>query len=146
MSPKQDATVPKTKPTTTTTTTTPTISASTEYSPLHTLIIGRATHSLFPSEPAHMIRATMPSPYHSEFRPHHPFPASIVAKADEELDNFARVMTERFGIKVYRPREVDWTKANEGRGGYTGAMPRDGLRLWHQASVALIKNTPLTVL
>ncbi|KAK3500440.1 uncharacterized protein B0T23DRAFT_41995 [Neurospora hispaniola] len=104
-----------------------TISASNEYSPLRALIIGRAAHSLFPSEPPHMIRATMPTLHHPEFRPHHPFPADIVAKADQELDNFARVMTERFGIKVYRPKEVDWAKANEGRGGYTGAMPRDGL-------------------
>ena len=74
-----------------------------------------------------MMRATMPSPHLAEFCPHHPFPVSIVAKADQELDNFARVMTERFGMKVYRPKEVDWTKANGGRGGYTGAMPRDGL-------------------
>ncbi|KAK3950710.1 amidinotransferase [Pseudoneurospora amorphoporcata] len=102
----------------------PTISASNEWSPLHTLLIGRASHSLFPSEPPHMIRATMPSPHHHLFYPHHRFPASIVAKADEELDNFARVMTEKFGIKVYRPREVDWD--NEANG-YTGAMPRDGL-------------------
>ncbi|KAK1777063.1 hypothetical protein QBC45DRAFT_379840 [Copromyces sp. CBS 386.78] len=108
-----------------------TISASNEWSPLHTLLIGRASSSLFPSEPPHMIRATMPSPHqHHLFYPHHAFPASIVAKADEELDNFARVMTERFGIKVYRPEIVDWNgKANGGSrsGGYTGAMPRDGL-------------------
>ncbi|KAK3352149.1 hypothetical protein B0H65DRAFT_507414 [Neurospora tetraspora] len=56
-----------------------------------------------------MIRAAMPSLHHPEFRPHHPFPRLH----HEELDNFA----QRFGIKVYRPREVDWAKANEGRGG-----------------------------
>ncbi|KAK3388264.1 hypothetical protein B0T20DRAFT_103050 [Sordaria brevicollis] len=105
----------------------PTISASNEWSPLRSLLIGRASHSLFPSEPPHMTRATMPSAHRSQFRSLNPFPAHIVAKADEELDNFARVMTERFGIKVYRPREVDWAKTNMGTGGYTGAMPRDGL-------------------
>lgn len=74
-----------------------------------------------------MMRATMSPAYLSEFRPYHTFPASIIAKADAELDNFAQVMTERFGIKVYRPRLVNWDQANGGRGGYTGAMPRDGL-------------------
>lgn len=36
--------------------------------------------------------------------------------------HFAALLEAR-GIRVYRPREVDWAKA----GGYTVAMPRDAL-------------------
>ena len=51
-----------------------------------------------------------------------PIPAEVLAKAQEELDIFAAIL-EREGIQVYRPRKVDWLRV----GGYTGAMPRDGL-------------------
>ncbi|KAF4508821.1 hypothetical protein G6O67_005153 [Ophiocordyceps sinensis] len=101
---------------------TPLFSANDEWSPLKAVIVGRAEHSAFPSEPPHMIAATMPGEHFAEFRPSNPFPADIVAKAQWELDNFASLL-EKHGVRVYRPKEVDWVKA----GGYTGAMPRDGL-------------------
>jgi len=69
-----------------------------------------------------MIKATMPEEHFNEFRPNHPFPAEILEKASEELEQFAKVL-ETAGVKVYRPKTVDWSKV----GGYTGAMPRDGL-------------------
>ncbi|KAL8716682.1 MAG: hypothetical protein Q9181_008399, partial [Wetmoreana brouardii] len=96
--------------------------ADNEWSPLKAVILGRAENSCFPSEPAKMIEATMPKEFHSQFRPHHPFPAEIVRKAVAELDNFAMLL-KREGVKVYRPKTVDWNHV----GGYTGAMPRDGL-------------------
>lgn len=98
----------------------PVISADNEWSPLEAVIVGRAEHSAFPSEPPHMISATMPNEFASEFRPNNPFPADILAKAQEELDHFASVL-EKNGVRVYRPEEVNWLK----EGGYTGAMPRD---------------------
>lgn len=101
---------------------TPFVSADDEWSPLKAVIVGRAEHSAFPSEPAHMITATMPAEHRVHFRPQHRFPADILAKAQAELDGFAALL-ERLGVRVYRPREVDWVKV----GGYTGAMPRDGL-------------------
>ncbi|UNI23077.1 Glycine amidinotransferase [Purpureocillium takamizusanense] len=100
----------------------PLISADNEWSPLKAVIVGRAEHSTFPSEPPHMIAATMPQEHALEFRPANPFPADVVLKAKEELDNLAALL-EREGILVYRPKQVDWLKA----GGYTGAMPRDAL-------------------
>ncbi|KAJ6440269.1 peroxisomal membrane protein pex16 [Purpureocillium lavendulum] len=69
-----------------------------------------------------MIAATMPHEHVAHFKPANPFPADIVAKAQVELDNLAALL-EREGIRVYRPKQVDWVSS----GGYTGSMPRDGL-------------------
>ncbi|KAL2049443.1 hypothetical protein ABVK25_010347 [Lepraria finkii] len=69
-----------------------------------------------------MIANTMPSRYLEEFRPNHPFPEYISETADAELNQLATIL-EREGIKVYRPKSVDWCNI----GGYTGSMPRDGL-------------------
>ncbi len=98
------------------------IDADDEWSPLKAVIVGRAEHSCFPSEPRHLTRAFVPPRYLDEFRPHNPFPAEIVDDAQWELDNFADVLRQH-GVTVYRPDEVDWLK----HGGYTGAMPRDRL-------------------
>lgn len=98
------------------------ISADNEWSPLKAVIVGRAEHSAFPSEPRAVFEASMPAEHVDEFRPGNPFPADIVAKAQDELDNLAAVL-QQHGVKVYRPDEVDWLKV----GGYTGSMPRDTL-------------------
>ncbi|RYP14562.1 hypothetical protein DL765_006295 [Monosporascus sp. GIB2] len=98
------------------------ISADDEWSPLRSVIVGRAEHSAFPYEAAHMIAATMPHEHASEFRPFNAFPEEVITRAQWELDNFASLL-ERQGIRVCRPRKIDWLKV----GGYTGAMPRDGL-------------------
>lgn len=98
------------------------VSADDEWSPLKAVIVGRAENSAFPSEPAHMIEQTMPSEHVENFRPSNPFPPEILAKAQDELDNFASLL-QNMGIRVYRPKMVNWLKV----GGYTGAMPRDGL-------------------
>lgn len=68
-----------------------------------------------------MIESTMPDQFWKEFRPDHPFPAPISESADTELNQLASIL-EREGIRVYRPRSVNWCEI----GGYTGAMPRDG--------------------
>lgn len=101
---------------------TPLISADDEWSPLKSVIVGRAEHSAFPSEPHHMMVATVDKNHLAEFRANNPFPPEILAKAQKELDNFAATL-ENYGVRVYRPTKVDWVKA----GGYTGAMPRDAL-------------------
>jgi glycine amidinotransferase len=101
---------------------TPPVWADNEWSPLQSVIVGRAENSAFPSEPPHMIRATMPSKHMEKFQPLTPFPADILAKAGEELDHFAKLLEEH-GVRVYRPTMCNWLKV----GGYTGAMPRDGL-------------------
>ncbi|KAF3907838.1 hypothetical protein AA313_de0207608 [Arthrobotrys entomopaga] len=93
-----------------------------EWSPLHEVIVGRAEHSHFPSEPSHMIKTVCPPGYTHEFRPSNPFPQPITSKATSELDNFARVL-ESHGVKVHRPELVNWGDVS----GYTGAMARDGL-------------------
>ena len=98
------------------------VQAEDEWSPLQSVIVGRADHSCFPNEPLHMIEATMPEAYHAEFKPKNPFPRDIVQKANEELEKFVHIL-ESEGVRVFRPRIVDWSKV----GGYTAAMPRDGL-------------------
>jgi glycine amidinotransferase len=65
----------------------------------------------------------MPSAHVHRFKPKSLFPEDIVAKAEAELDQFTNIL-EGEGIKVYRPPTgIDWLA----EGGYTGAMPRDGL-------------------
>ncbi|KAJ6789973.1 hypothetical protein PWT90_02929 [Aphanocladium album] len=64
----------------------------------------------------------MPEEYACNFKPFNPFPVDIVTRAQAELDNLATIL-ENEGIRVYRPKKVDWLKV----GGYTGAMPRDAL-------------------
>jgi len=100
----------------------PFVSAEDEWSPLQSVIVGRAEDSAFPSEPEHMMAATMPSKYLAYFKPLSPFPPAILARAQEELDNLADLLRME-GIRVYRPNKVDWLKTQ----GYTGAMPRDGM-------------------
>lgn len=84
----------------------PLISADDEWSPLKAVIVGRAEHSAFSSEPYHMMVATMRKDYLAEFKPNNPFPADILEKAQQELDNFAAIL-EQHGVRVYRPKEVD---------------------------------------
>ncbi|KAM4064612.1 lysine amidinotransferase [Hirsutella rhossiliensis] len=100
----------------------PLLSAEDEWSPLKAVIVGRAEGSAFPSEPSRMMKATMPVEHLANFRQSNPFPADIIAKAQEELDHLAAIL-QALGIRVYRPKEINWLKV----GGYTGAMPRDGL-------------------
>ncbi|KAL9099681.1 MAG: hypothetical protein Q9163_004855 [Psora crenata] len=100
----------------------PSVSADNEWAPLRSVIVGRAENSCFPSEPHHMIKATMPSEYQDQFKPYNPFPPSILQAACHELEVFTAIL-EREKIKVYRPKPVPWIET----AGYTGAMPRDGL-------------------
>jgi glycine amidinotransferase len=69
-----------------------------------------------------MIKATMPARFHEAFKPNNPFPPQIIRDAEEELENFASLLRSQ-GIHVLRSAKVDWLQT----GGYTGAMPRDGL-------------------
>lgn len=97
-----------------------------EWSKLRSVIVGRATHSCFPSEPEHILQVLTPDRYRKHFHrpplPANPFPADLLARADAELDNLAEVLKSR-DIKVYRPEVVDFQKV----GGYTASMARDGL-------------------
>jgi glycine amidinotransferase len=77
---------------------TPLVLADNEWSSLRSVIVGRADNSCFPSEPAHMIQATMPDEHQAEFKPRNPFNPSILEKANEELDQFAAAL-EREGLQ-----------------------------------------------
>jgi glycine amidinotransferase len=98
------------------------VSAHDEWSPLRSVIVGRAGRSCFPYGNPDVLRATMPHGYLDCFKPASLFPVDIVAQAEAELNQLA-VLLEQRGIQVYRPSDVDWMQ----HGGYTGAMPRDGL-------------------
>lgn len=101
---------------------TPTILCEDEWSPLQEVIVGRAEHSHFPSEPRDHLEAIMPTEHLDQFRAGNPFPLQIVQEADKELNNLAALLEKR-GVKVHRPSLVDWGKV----GGYTSSMPRDAL-------------------
>ncbi|KAL8634798.1 MAG: hypothetical protein Q9228_007639 [Teloschistes exilis] len=98
------------------------VSANNEWSRLRSVIVGKAEGSCFPSESERMIKATMPEDHHDQFKPSKPFPAHVVQGACQELERFAAIL-EREDIKTYRPRTIRWSEV----GGYTGAMPRDGM-------------------
>ncbi|PPJ59926.1 hypothetical protein CBER1_11383 [Cercospora berteroae] len=101
----------------------PSVQASDEWSPLKAIIVGRAGRACFPSEPKAMIEATMPAKHVHRFKPQCPFPESTIEKAEAELNCLSAILRDE-GVRVYRSREgVDWLA----EGGYTGAMPRDGL-------------------
>ncbi|PWY72945.1 hypothetical protein BO70DRAFT_341942 [Aspergillus heteromorphus CBS 117.55] len=101
----------------------PPIHADNEWSPLKSILVGRAGDACFPPAPKKMIEATMPLEHRHHFVPNSPFPKNIVTKAEQELDQFARILTD-LGIEVHRSTpDIDWAAEN----GYTGAMPRDGL-------------------
>ncbi|KAJ5875772.1 lysine amidinotransferase [Penicillium soppii] len=101
----------------------PSVQADDEWSPLQSVIVGRAGNACFPSAPAAMIEATMPSEHVHRFKPQSPFDRMLIAKAEVELDFLATILQSE-GVQVYRPPiGIDWHDAN----GYTGAMPRDGL-------------------
>lgn len=70
-----------------------------------------------------MERWTRPAAHVSRFQAQSLFPSKLIAKAEAELDCFAKIL-EIEGVEVYRPPVgIDWLA----EGGYTGAMPRDGL-------------------
>ncbi|KAL9612054.1 MAG: hypothetical protein Q9167_003346 [Letrouitia subvulpina] len=98
------------------------ISADNEWSPLRSVIVGRAENSCFPDEPEHMIKATMPEDYWDQCKPFNTFPSSVLRAACQELDHFAAIL-EKENVRIYRPKTVRWDNI----GGYSGAMPRDGL-------------------
>ena len=98
------------------------ISANTEWSPLRSVIVGNAAGSCFPTAPPHMIKATMPEEHFASFRPKNRFPSSLLEQADAELRQFVEILRDH-GVRVYRPKAIDWFA----EGGYTAAMPRDGL-------------------
>ncbi len=101
----------------------PSIHADDEWSPLLSVIVGRAGRACFPAAPSAMIKATMPSAHVHRFHPRSPFSSEIIEKAEAELECLAEVLRAE-GIRVYRPPAgIDWLA----EGGYTGAMPRDGL-------------------
>ena len=100
----------------------PAVHADNEWSPLKTVIVGRAGNACFPALDPTMRAATMPLAHQEHFKPQNPFPPDIVEKAEAELDTLASILKSE-GVRVYRPLDVDWLRA----GGYTGAMPRDGL-------------------
>jgi len=86
-------------------------------------IVGRTCRACFPAALKAKIEATIPSSHAHYFQPNSPFPQDLIEKAEADLDALAAIL-EAEGIKVYRLGEgIDWLA----EGGYTGAMPREGL-------------------
>jgi glycine amidinotransferase len=66
--------------------------------------------------------ATMPLEHLPHFKFSNAFPADILTRTQEELDNSSEILRSE-GVRVYRPKKVNWLKEQD----YTVAMPRDGL-------------------
>ncbi len=64
----------------------------------------------------------MPEEHFTLFRPKNRFPDPLLERADAELRQFVEILRDH-GVCVYRPKATDWFA----EGGYTAAMPRDGL-------------------
>ncbi|KAL9011817.1 MAG: hypothetical protein Q9173_003375 [Seirophora scorigena] len=101
------------------------VSADNEWSPLKSAIVVWAARSNSPNEPRRMIENVMPEEYIGLIRPDNPFPNIICQRADAESDQLSSIL-EREGIKVYRPKNVDWQQIG-GYTGVTGSMPQDVL-------------------
>ena len=71
------------------------VSADNEWSPLRSVIVGRAGKACFPSERRIMIEATMPIDHQRNFETANPFPKAIVAQAEEELNQLAALLTSK---------------------------------------------------
>ena len=79
-----------------------------EWDPLKHIIVGRADGTMVPApEPAmvrHHLKDGMPA---GKFGP---MPQERTAKANEQLDNFARILEDR-GIRVDRPTPIDFSQS-----------------------------------
>ncbi|WP_067798527.1 amidinotransferase [Actinomadura formosensis] len=108
------------------------VNSHTEWEALEEVVVGRMEGAVFPTWQSSMY-PTVPESSWALFREKggSPFPADLVAAAEEELDGFAAVLRDE-GVTVVRPDPCDhsapfstpdWTS----RGGLYSAMPRDCL-------------------
>ncbi|MCH9674422.1 MAG: serine/threonine protein kinase, partial [Gammaproteobacteria bacterium] len=100
-----------------------------DFDPLKHVILGRADHTCIPpSEPATEAKIPEDSDMRGMWGPR---PLETVEKANEQLDAFAKLLTER-GVRVDRPTPLQWNQAVHTPDFSTDAMfgcmpPRDVL-------------------
>ncbi len=79
-----------------------------DFDPLKHVIVGRADHSMIPpEEPASSEKIPLDSEMRGVWGPR---PQESVEKANEQLDNYAKILEDR-GIKVDRPTPLQWNQA-----------------------------------
>ena len=88
---------------------TPTIVNSwNDFDPLRHVIVGRADFTCIPpNEPATEAKVPEDSDMRGMWGPR---PLETVEKANAQLDNLAKVLTEQ-GVKVVRPTPIQWNQA-----------------------------------
>lgn len=77
------------------------------WDPLRHVIVGRADGTVVQA-PEHAVRRDYPDDGFP-LGTYGPMPAEMVAEADEQLDNFAKLLSDR-GIRVDRPTPIDFTQ------------------------------------
>ena len=95
-----------------------------EFDPLKHVIVGRADHTCIPpNEPATEAKVPEDSDMRGMWGPR---PLETVEKANIQLDNLVKVLTDR-GIKVDRPNPIQWNQAvntpDFSAGSQFGCMP-----------------------
>ncbi|KAH8683997.1 hypothetical protein BGZ61DRAFT_495682 [Ilyonectria robusta] len=95
--------------------------SSNEGSPLQTIIVGRAEHSIFPAEPSHALEAIMPEEQVDLFRSNNPFSEDLLERLSESSKTLPLFWSSMASVSIAQKK--DWLKV----GSHTGSMPRDAL-------------------
>jgi len=86
------------------------VSSWNEWDPLKHTVVGKADHTCIPwPEPAIKIRFSLTEGASVVGR-HGPRPQAMIEKANELLDNYAKILEKR-GIKVDRPAPLQWNQS-----------------------------------
>jgi scyllo-inosamine-4-phosphate amidinotransferase 1 len=96
-----------------------------EWDPLESIMVGSATHANWPTSDPVFAQESEKTSWKETPVPSGPVPDWIIDQANRELDHLAEILV-RFGVKVYRPRPMDFVKFQ----GMYNYCPRDRLLIW----------------
>lgn len=96
-----------------------------EWDPLEAIMVGSATNANWPSTDPVFAQESEKTSWKETPVPSGPVPDWIIDQANRELDDLSEILV-RFGVKVYRPRPLDFVKFQ----GMYNYCPRDRLLIW----------------
>jgi scyllo-inosamine-4-phosphate amidinotransferase 1 len=96
-----------------------------EWDPLESIMVGSATHANWPTSDPVFAQESEKTSWKETPVPSGPVPDWIIDQANRELDHLSEILV-RFGVKVYRPRPMDFVKFQ----GMYNYCPRDRLLIW----------------
>lgn len=113
-------------------TTAPTVCSHNEWDPLEEVVVGIARGARVPGDGADLRAIDYPEVPADEALPVGPLPPSVLAEADEDLDQLADVLA-RLGVRVRRPTPLDvdppapYANGRWATDGYHTTCPRDSV-------------------